>query len=353
MKLFNGLLVTLLATPIAFAQNFYVDGTIKRTITLPAAANTLSARPIEKEISFINFHLSPSAKQTITLRAERAIHEEAALYSGKYPRNVQLRMNNVPVLDQGIHGTCVTFANTAAIDAVLNKGDYVSQLCPLLLSQYLENVTYETNAWEGSFGPIVLNQLSLFGLVSKEQQKSHGCAGLTDYPINKGIPDAKMTPEDYHSISEKMDPQVVSWSPVFDPYQVLDDKIDMQNALDDVKAALANGDRLTFGVLLADSFFGVAGAVGTYHVGNDTWVLTPEIAEHLSQSDSFPGHEMIITGYDNDAVAVDSQGRSYQGLLTLRNSWGNYAGDQGNYYMTYNYFKALALEAQRIRHIAK
>lgn len=42
---------------------------------------------------------------------------------------VELGMNSVPVLDQGSYGTCVTFATTAAMDAVLGLGDYISQQC--------------------------------------------------------------------------------------------------------------------------------------------------------------------------------------------------------------------------------
>ena len=61
---------------------------------------------------------------------------------------------------------------------------------------------------------------------------------------------------------------------------------------------------------------------------------------------------MIIVGYDDDAVAVDQQGRKYQGLFTLRNSWGQSIGDKGNFYMSYDYFKTLADEVQRIRHLS-
>ena len=62
-------------------------------------------------------------------------------------------------------------------------------------------------------------------------------------------------------------------------------------------------------------------------------------------------HEMVITGYDDKAIATDKQGRTYQGLLTMRNSWGSDAGDNGNFYMSYDYFKALMIEVQRIRHL--
>ena len=57
---------------------------------------------------------------------------------------------------------------------------------------------------------------------------------------------------------------------------------------------------------------------------------------------------MIITGYDDKAVAYDLNGKQHVGLLTLRNSWSENAGDNGNYYMTYDYFKKYASEAQAI-----
>ena len=64
------------------------------------------------------------------------------------------------------------------------------------------------------------------------------------------------------------------------------------------------------------------------------------------------GHEMIITGYDDRAVAIDDHGRAHKGLLTLRNSWGALAGDKGDFYMSYDYFKAFVMEVQRIRGLA-
>ncbi len=42
-----------------------------------------------------------------------------------------------------------------------------------------------------------------------------------------------------------------------------------------------------------------------------------------------------------------------QGLLTLRNSWGEEVGDHGNYYMSYDYFLKLAVEEQVIANSKK
>lgn len=46
---------------------------------------------------------------------------------------VDLAMNDVPVLDQGSYGTCVTFASTGALDALVGQGDYIDQQCSLEL----------------------------------------------------------------------------------------------------------------------------------------------------------------------------------------------------------------------------
>ena len=101
--------------------------------------------------------------------------------------------------------------------------------------------------------------------------------------------------------------------------------------------------------LLLDFDLGMMGAVGTRNSDFDTWVLTPEIARDIYLRPKFGGHEMIITGYDDEAVATDDQGRKHKGLFTLRNSWGDKIGDKGNFYMSYDYFKVLVIEAQRIR----
>lgn len=57
---------------------------------------------------------------------------------------------------------------------------------------------------------------------------------------------------------------------------------------------------------------------------------------------------MVIIGYDDSAVATDKYGNKHQGLLILRNSWSSATGDQGNYYMTYDYFEVFVLEVQKI-----
>lgn len=337
-----------LTSGVAIAQDIQLVGSFEQPVNRPNTTPRLMAAPGIQHITLLKFQLSEKAQYTVHHRIEKTMNEahKPLLSLSRHPRQVQLGMSNVPVLDQAGHGSCVTFANTAAIDAALNKGDYISQLCLLQLGRYLENNAYIPSGWDGSLGGIVLNQIDTFGLVSKAQQSANGCGGLTEYPHGEVDPTSAMSVEQYHQISEKLD-QVV-WFPLIDLNRVASDKTDMDTLLNHVKDALNEGDRLTFGVLLPDVELGFAGAVGAHHGLFDSWVLTPEIAADIEGKLDFAGHEMVITGYNDDAIAIDLQGHVHAGLLTLRNSWGKNIGDKGNFYMSYDYFKALAVEVQQI-----
>lgn len=100
---------------------------------------------------------------------------------------------------------------------------------------------------------------------------------------------------------------------------------------------------------------GDAGALGTYNnVKYDTWVLTPRMIKTMQQPNSsdLGGHAMIIHGFDDFACAsyTDDYHENKQqcGLLYLRNSWSEETGDKGDYYMTYDYFKTMAIESNEI-----
>jgi C1A family cysteine protease len=88
---------------------------------------------------------------------------------------------------------------------------------------------------------------------------------------------------------------------------------------------------------------------GKYHEENDSWVYLPELKTAFETFENISAHELVIMGYDDDAVAIDQNGEAHQGLLILRNSWGPNAGDHGNFYMAYDYFNAFAFDVLRIR----
>ena len=357
MKLARLTISLMLLSGGVIAQDIKVVGSVDQPISLNSTNNLNGAMTSVKHISLLKVELSNKARQKIANRAVAAFkHSQESLPAGDAtaPTTIQLGMGSVPVLDQGSYGTCATFSNTAAVDAVLKKGDYISQTCQLELGMYLETNGYNPSGWDGSTGPTVLNQMTAFGVVSKYQQSTNGCGGLNNYPQagTATAPGTGMLPEDYHAIGEAMDPAIVGWSSVVDSYDVFSDKTSTIALVAKMKTILQAGDRLTFGVLLPLADEGVAGALGKHHVTNDSWVLTPEIVADLKTERNLPGHEMIITGYDDNAVAVDAKGRSYKGFFTLRNSWSQSAGDKGNFYMSYAYFETLVMETQRIRHLS-
>lgn len=343
------------------AQDIQIVGTLSQTIKTPASSLSVvkdsSRKEVEtvQEIKLLKVQLSPQAKQNLDNRAKDALaHTRQFARNAKpsiYPAKVELGMNEVPVLNQGLHGSCVTFAVTAAVDAVLNKGDYLSQLCQLQLGNYLERNGFLPSGWNGSWGRIVLSQMESFGVVPKAQQLAQGCGGMKHYPVDDiNNDEGSMTVEEYHQMSEDMSGKLY-WSPILDFYQALTTRVDTNRTIDAVKASLNARDRLTFAVLLLDFDLGFVGAVGKNKVFGDTWVLTPEIARDIYLNPVFGAHEMVITGYDDNAVAVDEEGRKHKGLLTLRNSWGDKVGNQGDFYMSYDYFKLLVIEVARIHHL--
>lgn len=110
-------------------------------------------------------------------------------------------MNHVPVLDQGVHGTCATFALIAAFDAMRGEGDYYSELCSLNLGKYLENNGYGASGWNGQNFSQLLARVDEFGLVSKKVQHTQGCGGAMEYPVNQEDNSSPMSLEAFHAIS--------------------------------------------------------------------------------------------------------------------------------------------------------
>src|SRR3990167_7576963 len=338
---------------VSLAEPLNLMGTETHTITLNNQGGNKyfnTQAPTTKKLTFMAFKLSDKAQQNLLARGERlALNTVNSLY-----RSQQLGMNGVPVLDQGVHGSCVTFAATAAVDAAFRLGDGISQLCQLELGSYLEKVSYAPSGWDGSFGHIVLNQMSVFGVVSKKLQFSEGCGGLKVYPdTNPDTPENQITPDEFFALQKSK----LSFDPNFFWYPILhanhafnheNDAVDFNKVLEHVKSSIDLGDRVVFGSLLVSVDDGVAGAVGKYRVANDSWILTDKLRKDMENTKEFAGHEMVITGYDDDASVTDSDGKVHKGLFTIRNSWSRYVGDHGNFYMSYEYFTNLVIEAHHI-----
>lgn len=351
------LFVSILLTSLLFneAQAVSFDEPIFASVKLTKPKGLQASQaPATKQVVLMNIKLTPKQKHDL-LHYKESSHEPQLMGStSSLPAKKDLGMNNVPVLDQGSHGSCVTFANTAAIDALLGQGDYISQLCHLELGRYLQQRSYTPSGWDGTWGPLVLNQIERFGVISKVNQRTHSCAGIREYPSsdynNTGNP---MSLDEFKGLSENLNEKLywhslLSFSQRFewDP----NSSSEAEHVLQEVKKTIANKPtntevRITFGAVLPVSYCNV-GACARYHADSDTWALTNAIKQDANPS--LAGHEMVITGYDDTAVAVDNEGHEHRGLLIIRNSWGENAGDRGNFYMSYDFFKQFVIEVQKI-----
>ena len=332
------------------------------TVTTPGApqragaatnSNAL-AQPQHIDVFLMSVNLSAEQKKKLTTFHAPANTATGMTATSNLPARVELGMNNVPVLNQGMHGSCVTFANVAALDALLGRGDYVSPLCALELGSYLEAHGYMPSGWNGTFGPWFLSRIREFGIVSIANQTTKTCGGLSQYPTmdmdNEG---RGMSVEEYYQISETINDNLYWYSLVTSEERFNWDASQTElpeQLLFNVKKALASKNaklavRVTFGSLLPVGYCS-AGACAKYHKTNDTWALTKSI---LKDNDpDFGGHEMVFTGYDDNAVAIDNEGGKHKGLLFIRNSWSDRVGDNGDFYMTYDFFKQYVMEAQVI-----
>jgi C1A family cysteine protease len=113
--------VALLAT---HAQAFEVGKQPLKTTVITAKSDSHSIIAAKKDVYLIDIKLSPAERAALFNFNPKVTHGYKSSRVD-LPSSVNLGMNNVPVLDQGRHGTCATFATTAAVDAALGQGDYV------------------------------------------------------------------------------------------------------------------------------------------------------------------------------------------------------------------------------------
>lgn len=381
-KLITTCSLLLLTLHVSSASAFtYARVKIFPTTILTKAVNTNKNRNLTttyptptKKISLVEYNLSPTewshyleftAHYKDVDASSPPTVSDTAPYKPKpspSPHSIDLGMNGVPVLDQGLHGACVTFAITAALDAAIGKGDYISQLCTLQLGAYLvERGEAESSGWEGNDPGIVYDILFDYGYINKQNQSTYSCGGMSEYPAYElqGYLGTPMELSHFENLREKIGSDI-TWEYVLTPQQRFSPHYTPQKAhqvLNQVKKHLASKHgRLTMGTRIFPDFYGT-GAVGLHqhvkpHLYNepDTWVVSQNIAKQSSQPNAnYFGHHLIIVGYDDNATAKDTSGKIHKGLLIIRNSWGKEAGDEGNFYMSYDYFMRFTHQVMLIK----
>ena len=127
MKAYHWLALTSLFSTLSFAQDISILGDFQQDIHVQHNVSRPQLSPPEgreSSVTLMRVSLSEKAKARFLSRLKETTSGTLAKLSG-LPPSVQLGMENVPVLNQGLHGSCVMFAVTAAMDAVIKKGDYV------------------------------------------------------------------------------------------------------------------------------------------------------------------------------------------------------------------------------------
>lgn len=284
-------------------------------------STTISGFDNKKVIQFLKVNITDKMQSKLTQAYYNMLftggeidYSKGIVRFNESPSAKDIGMENVPVLDQGSYGTCVTFASTAALDAKFKIGDYIDQQCSLAL-----DLTLGKNYWHGAWtANDVILPLKKYGIVGK-----NSCFNVR-YPN----PNQKVDLEAYQKLS----------------YKYFADDIITENTkgnLTAVKEAINAGKRVLIGFLYNSDFSSTMidkngeqpqknrGGLWACYQPNDT-------RNRCVRTNS--GHEVIIIGYDDK-----------QQLLKIRNSWSSTVGDNGDYYMTYNFFNAMTLD-QTILH---
>ena len=345
MRWFKVLALALMASQAVYAEEIHIIGNIEQSIAINPLLKSDPSEADYKIISIPQVELSLKEKNELADRLEKTLHasdEQApSLLSHATTEQAQLGMSKVPVLDQGQHGSCAVFAVTAGVDALLKKGDYVSQLCLLQLGQYLANKTGELSGWDGGYTSLVFDRMYTYGIINIANQKLYGCGGAKKYPKNRML-GTEMTDTDYLKYSEALSQQTVKATSI-------ERGTKLNQFVTDIKTALKSGNRVLLSVLIPISGSSSLEPNAWHYYFSDTWVLTDDIAkEARNPAVAMGGHMMIITGFDDDAVAMDMTGTRHHGLFKLRNSWGTQVGDWGDFYMSYDYVKTLTAAAEQI-----
>lgn len=346
------LLLNMIAAGSVFAaqQDVTVIGSTETVVPLQphlmlSSKRSTSFNVIFKKIRLQKLQLSQAAQQKLAAQFNSDTASfSAAAPAGTLPPAASLSMANYPVLDQGQHGTCVTFADTGVLDAAVLKPDYISQLCNLELGKTLaKDDTNYPSGWDGSTNELVLQQIDKYGIVTMSYQKQYSCASRFEYPLDNeqdtGVP---MSIDMFKRHSE-MILRYMSYKVLLSTAESFTNTGKRSELLNAVKQSIVNGHRLVIGMLVDTNYHNV-GAFGKYKVPQDSWIITPDIKKDAKNGAIHDGHAVIITGYDDNAVIAGPNKTKQVGVLTLRNSWSDKAGDHGDYYMSYDYFTKLATE---------
>ncbi|MCF6777412.1 hypothetical protein L3V83_12650 [Thiotrichales bacterium 19X7-9] len=368
---------------IAFTEIDNITNTSKKPVTLLDVPENAQLN-IQKKLKNFDQEMAQDNDVTYSIYDNFDVQQDYTKLPLKVVR-LQALMSKMPVLDQGPDGACVTFASTGALN-ILYKGanDSISQKCSLNLGQWLstkdenfflsnkqkypnlfkaaefiDEIDEEeySSGWDGSYGYIVLSQISEFGTVAKNQQNSQVCGKGPKKENDKIVQQAdSIAPEKYQKlVGHAKDYQ---WQSLCNPIKPC-----QRQVIEQIKQALNQGHLVVFGVTLPEigsngtsyKYYPNLQAKTNYNLNdnaqyvnleNNVFAYTDKVHQCMKNKQcekNSGGHEMFIYGYQ------ENPNQPGNGIFYVRNSWGDDVGDYGDYYMTYNFADKMMMEAYEIK----
>lgn len=243
-----------------------------------------------------------------------------------------------PVYNQGSWGTCVTFATATLIDNLVFNREYTSKLCLLQLSKTLSDYTMYTSAWDGSYGFQVLGRVREWGVMDIALERRCGASSYNAYSIE----DRGVNLDTYNRFSMPIYPLDI------EQFEFNGEAFNFDDVKTKIVKTLRSGNLVMAGFYVLDLAHGINGANSKFIVNNDSWTLSKDKMAAIIDNKEYGLHEVVIYGYDDNAIITDPDGIKHKGVFKIRNSWGTAVGNKGDFYMSYDYFNAALFEAYAV-----
>lgn len=215
------------------------------------------------------------------------------------PSKADLSPYMPPVLNQGRQNSCVAFST----------GYYTKS--------YYE---YQENKWKydppiyGGQGEHVFSPAYIYNQINGGQDRGSYFHDALNLVIQKGVSPWKYMPYKENDYLSQPTPTAHQVAQKFKAKSFKRIPFDNLNA---IKAELANGNPIIFGIVIDDNFYQL-GIDGNYVYD------TPG-------GKQYGGHAMTLVGYDDDIRSP----KGYKGAFKLVNSWGTNWGDKGYGWISY------------------
>jgi hypothetical protein len=197
---------------------------------------------------------------------------------------IDLRNNFRDVYDQGKIASCTANALCSIFEYDNTNGFKGSRLFLYYNERIFIN---ETHKDEGAFIEDGISALKMYGLCNES---------VWSYKLENVL--VKPSDEAYENAKNNF----------------VIDAININNDLDTIKEWLNKNEPIAVGITIFSNFM------------SSTTAKTGMVSMPIKTDKLIGGHAVIICGYDD-----------YQRLFILRNSWGNYWGDKGYFYLPYEY----------------